>query len=134
MGRDDPSTLVDEQAERNRDVEIDAQDVGLNGSAKTNGSIEIDQTFDEGAARFGRSLNADDSAHQSIKHVGTHIELQCIDRALSHRGVYWGGGRTVFWSGGDGGNDRRCVFLGFFVFWWARCHGQREEEEGGEDE
>jgi len=44
------SAVIEQQAQRDGDIEIDAQNIGLDGSAKANSSFHISKPLDEAAA------------------------------------------------------------------------------------
>jgi hypothetical protein len=50
-GRKILSTVIEEQAQWDGDIKIDAQNIGLDGSAKANSSFHISKPLDEAAAR-----------------------------------------------------------------------------------
>lgn len=50
-GRNGPAANIEEQAEREWDIEIDAQNVGLNDSAKANRSFKVHEAIEERATR-----------------------------------------------------------------------------------
>jgi hypothetical protein len=50
-GRKILSTIIEEQAQWDGDIKIDAQNIGLDGSAKANSSFYTSKPLDEAAAR-----------------------------------------------------------------------------------
>jgi len=46
------SAVIEQQAQRDRDIKIDAQNIGPDGSAKANSSFHISKTLDEAAAGY----------------------------------------------------------------------------------
>jgi hypothetical protein len=89
------STVIEQQAQWDGDIKIDAQNLGLDGSAKANSSFNISKTLDKAAARC-LWWGSNNKVHQVIQQVGTHPELKGVLRA-SGGGLTRHGGR-VFWS------------------------------------
>lgn len=85
--------VVDEQAEVDGEVDVDAQDVGLDGGAKAHGDLEVDQPFDEAAAGLlGRLCHR--RVDQAVENIGAGGELERVSRALGFpSGARWDGAR-----------------------------------------
>lgn len=69
--RDIFTAVVQEQAQGDWDIEVDSQNVGLDGSAKANSGFKISETLDERAAR-GLWWGTNDEVNQVIQYVGTY--------------------------------------------------------------
>lgn len=82
------ATVVDEGAELDRDVDDDAEHVGLDGRAQADGGLEVGEAADEAAARLGGHFA--DLAFDEAGHVGAHAELERVQRALAAAGWGWG--------------------------------------------
>ncbi|CAM0871189.1 unnamed protein product [Alopecurus aequalis] len=115
-----PATLVEEEGEIDGKVEVDAEDVSLDGSAEADGGVEVGEPRQQRAALLIRRHT--DVELDQVQHVGAHLQLQCADRASA-------GGRRRhdrWWDDrwGRGGAVRRA----------AMRHGgkenQVEDEEG----
>lgn len=91
--------VVDEQAEVDGEVDVDAQDVGLDGGAKAHGDLEVDQPFDEAAAGLlGRLCHR--RVDQAVENIGAGAELERVSRALGFpSGARWDGARCGGWPG-----------------------------------
>ena len=77
------AAVVKDEAEVDGEVELDAEHVGFDGGAKTDGSLEVDEPLEEGAARQRRRR-----AHLGLdqaQHVGAHAQLQQVEGALARR-------------------------------------------------
>jgi hypothetical protein len=73
------AALVEDEAEVDGQVELDAEHVGLDGSAQADGGIEVDEPAQQRAARLlVRQANLD-----KAQHVGAHVELERVDGALA---------------------------------------------------
>ena len=68
------AAVVQEQAKWDRNIKVDAQNIGLDGGAEAHGRLEIDQTGDERAAR-GFWRGSDDEVHQVIEQIGAHTQF-----------------------------------------------------------
>ncbi|WVZ26378.1 hypothetical protein V8G54_004922 [Vigna mungo] len=93
------STVVEKQIQLDGDIEVDAQDVSFESSAKADGSFKISKALDEVAAWclwWLPKLHADQtqhiSAHTKLKGVYRATPILC-GRWLWHRCVWW-----LFWS------------------------------------
>lgn len=71
------SAVVQQQAQWQRDVEVDAQDISFNGGAKANSCFEVHKTLNEAAAR-GLWWGTDNKVYQVIQQVGTHPQLKGV--------------------------------------------------------
>jgi hypothetical protein len=65
------SAVIEQQAQRDRDIKIDAQNIGPDGSAKANSSFHISKPLDEAAAGH-LWWGSNNKVHQVIQQVGTH--------------------------------------------------------------
>ncbi|KAM0931676.1 hypothetical protein ACQ4PT_000181 [Festuca glaucescens] len=74
------AAVVDEEAEVDGHVEVDAQDVGLESGAEADGGLQVGEALDQGAARLLRWLS-ELQVDQPVQHVGAHAQLQRVDRA-----------------------------------------------------
>ena len=75
------ATVVDNEAELDRDVEGDAEHVGLDGGAEAGGGLEVGEAAEEAAARLGRRLPH--LGFHEAGHVGAHRELERVLGALA---------------------------------------------------
>ncbi|KAJ6415364.1 hypothetical protein OIU84_004205 [Salix udensis] len=82
--------IVEQQLQRNRNVQVNAQDVCFDGGAKTNSSFEIDKITEKAAARALRG-GTDDDVHQ-IQQICANTQFQGVLRAS----FYWLG-LVAFW-------------------------------------
>lgn len=78
------ATVVDEKAEVDGDVEVDAKDIGLKRGANAHSSLEVEETFDEGAALAWllRELTVTDS-DEAIEHIGAGGHFKRVNRAFA---------------------------------------------------
>ena len=79
-GGDVLAAVVDEEAEVDGHVEVDAQDVGLERRAEAHRRLQVGEALDQRAARLLRrrpQLQVD----QPVEHVGAHAQLQRVDGA-----------------------------------------------------
>jgi hypothetical protein len=94
-----PAAVVEDEAEVDRQVEFDAEDVALDGSAEADGGLEVDEPLQQRAAwlrgRHGH-LGLDQA-----QHVGAHAQLQRVAGAPAERG------RCRGWRGRRRGGRRR---------------------------
>lgn len=65
---------IKEQTEGERDVQVDPEDVGLDGGAEADGSLEIEQPLDERAARQLRRC-PNGNVEQAAEKIGTYTQL-----------------------------------------------------------
>jgi len=89
------ATVVDEGAELDRDIDDDAEHVGLDGRAEADGGLEVYKAFDEGAAWLSRHLAS--LAFDEAEHIGAHAELERVQRALTAGWRGWGSRRRRRW-------------------------------------
>ena len=75
--------IVEQQLQRNRNVQVNAQDVGFDGGAKTNSSFEIRKITKKAAAR-GLCWGTNDDVHQ-VKQICANTQFQGVLRAS----FYW---------------------------------------------
>jgi hypothetical protein len=112
------AALVEDEGEVNRQVELDAEHVGFDGSAQADGGVQIDEPAQQRAARLiVRQANLDEA-----QHVGAHVELERVDGALAEAAGRRRHNRRL-------GDDRAVAAVG--------CAAQRrrgEEEAEGEEE
>ena len=85
------ATVVDEGAELDRDIDDDAEHVGLDGGAEADGGLEVYKAIEEGAAWLSRHLA--NLAFDEAEHIGAHAELERIQRALAAGWRGWGSSR-----------------------------------------
>lgn len=77
------AAVVEDEAEVDRDVEVDAEDVGLEGGAEADGGLEVEDPVDERAALAGLFGElADTEGEEAVEHVGARRQLQRVHRAL----------------------------------------------------
>ena len=79
-GGDPPAAVVDEKAEVDGHVEVDAQDVGPQRRAQAHRRLQVGEALDQTAARLLRrrpQLQVD----EPVQHVRAHTQLQRVDRA-----------------------------------------------------
>ena len=77
-----PATVVDEEAEVDGQVEVDAQNVGSQDCAEAHRRLQVRQPLDQRAARRpGRRPQVD--VDQPVEHVGAHAQLQRVLGALA---------------------------------------------------
>jgi len=73
------ATVVEDEAEVDGEVKVDAEDVGLDGGAEADGGLQVDEPVQQRAARLVRR-RADLGLHQA-QHVGAHAQLQRVPGA-----------------------------------------------------
>lgn len=78
-------TVIQQQAQRDRDIEVDPEDARFDGSAEADGSLEVGKAREEATAR-GLRRCAHDDVDQVIQQVGAHAQFQGIPGA---RGLRW---------------------------------------------
>ncbi|KAK4747107.1 hypothetical protein SAY87_026144 [Trapa incisa] len=83
---------TDKKGEGDGDVEVDAEDVGLDGGAEAEGRLEVGQTVEEGTARAGGW--GSDHHIDKAEEVSADSELQSVLRAGLLGRRYHGRGRT----------------------------------------
>lgn len=77
------STVVEEEGDVDGHVETNAEDVGPDGGAEADGSVDVDHPAQQRAALIVLRHGADVDAEQAVQHAGAHPQLQGVDRALS---------------------------------------------------
>ena len=82
------ATVVDEGCEFDRDVDDDAEHVGLGGRAEADGGLQVGEAVEEAAARLSGHLAG--LALDEAEHVDAHAEFERVHRALA---AGWGWGR-----------------------------------------
>jgi len=75
------ATVVDNEAELDRDVDGDAEHVGLDGGAEADGGLQVREAAEDAAARLGGRV-ADLGADEA-QHVGARRELERVLGALA---------------------------------------------------
>jgi hypothetical protein len=78
-----PAAVVEDEAEIDRQVEVDAEDLALDGGAEADGGLQVDETLQQRAARLrGRHahLRLDEA-----QHVGAHAKLERVAGAPAER-------------------------------------------------
>jgi len=77
-------TIVQEEAEFDGNVEVDAEDVGFERSAEADGGLEVGEVSEQQAARdLGRLADFEVDEAEDVR---AHAELEGIDRALARPG------------------------------------------------
>jgi hypothetical protein len=71
---------VENEAEVDGDVEVEAQHVGLDGGAEAHGGVQLDEPVQQRAARL--VLGHAGLGLDQVKHVGAHAQLQRVRRAV----------------------------------------------------
>ena len=77
------AALVEEEGEVYGDVELDPEDVGLDGGAEADGSVEVGKPAEQWAALL--VCRHAQLEMEQVQHVGAHLQLQCVDRAAAGR-------------------------------------------------
>jgi len=77
------AAVVEEEAKLNRDVEVDAEDVGLDGSAEADCGLEVSEVTEQRAA--GSLWNLSDVEVDEAEHVRAHPQLEGVGRAFARR-------------------------------------------------
>ncbi|KAK4769069.1 hypothetical protein SAY86_027219 [Trapa natans] len=78
--RDLLAAVVEEEAEGDGDVEVDSEDVGLDGRAEADRRLKVGQTLDERAARILGRLT-EHEVDEAVEHIGAYPELEGVLRA-----------------------------------------------------
>lgn len=104
------TAVVEEKAEVDGEVEMNAKDIGLDSSAKAHGGLEVDEAIEQSAAlaRLFREL-ADADLDQAIEHVGAGGQLEGVDGAFAVGRARWGlsgGGASGATSTGECKEDK----------------------------
>ncbi|CAM0903443.1 unnamed protein product [Alopecurus aequalis] len=94
-----PAAVVEDEAEVDGEVELDAEDVGLEHSAEAHGRLEVDEPLQQRAA-WQRGRHSHLGLDQA-QHVGAHAQLQRVARAPAkrRRGRGWRERRRCRWGG-----------------------------------
>ena len=85
------AAVVEDEAEVDGEVEVDAENVALDGRAEAHRRLEVDEPLQQRAARLRRR-----HAHLGLdeaQHVGAHAQLQRVAWALAECGGSRGGRR-----------------------------------------
>jgi hypothetical protein len=112
------AAVVEDEAEVDGQVEVDAEDVALDGGAQAHGGLEVDEPLQQRAAGL-RGRHAHLGLDQ-VQHVGAHAQLQRVARALAERGRRR---RRRGW----GGRGRRGA-----VATAGAGHGEHDQDDGEE--
>jgi hypothetical protein len=112
------AAVVEDEAEVNGQVQVDAEDVALDGGAQAHGGLEVDEPLQQRAAWL-RGRHAHLGLDQA-QHVGAHAQLQRVAGALAERGRRWG-------RRGWGGRGRRGA-----VATAGAGHGEHDHVDGEE--
>lgn len=95
-GRDLLAAVVEQKAQGDGNVQVDAQNVGLDGCAEAYGSLEVNQSLNEAAAgSLGRGPN--DEVKQALEHISAHAELEGVFGAGGLGWVRLRSGRLWLW-------------------------------------
>ena len=120
--RADLATVVEEEAQVDGQIEVDAEDIGLDSSAETDCGVKVDEPLQQRAALVAPRDR--DVELQEVQHIGAHLQLQCVD---------WAGATT---AGRRRHNRRRWAGN----HWWGRTgrraavHSRREGEDSQGEE
>ncbi len=77
----DLAALVEDEAQIDGEIQVDAQHVGLDGGAEADGGVEVGDPLQQRAALVGAGSDLD--ANEPIEHVGAHPQLQGVDGAVA---------------------------------------------------
>ena len=77
------AAVVEDEAEIDGQVQVDAEDVALDGGAEAQGGLEVDEPLQQRAAGL-RRRHADLGLDEA-QHVGAHAQLQRVAGALASR-------------------------------------------------
>ena len=77
------AAVVEDEAEVDGQVQVDAEDVALDGGAEAQGGLKVDEPFKQRAAGL-RGRHADLGLDEA-QHVGAHAQLQRVAGALASR-------------------------------------------------
>jgi hypothetical protein len=94
------AAVVEDEAEVDGEVKVDAEDVGLDGGAEASDDLQVDEPVQQRAALLVRR-RADLGLHQA-QHVGAHAQLQ---RVPGHDPWWWPSGVGVGGFGAGGGGQ-----------------------------
>jgi hypothetical protein len=115
------AAVVEDEAEVDGQVELDAEDVALDGGAEADGGLEVDETLQERAARL-RGRHGHLGLDQA-QHVGAHAQLQRVAGAPTERG------RRRGWSRRRRGGRRGSVAVGAA----GAGHGEEHDHVDGQE-
>jgi hypothetical protein len=73
------AALVKKEGEVVEYIEFDAENLGLDGGAETDGGIEVDEPRQQRAALL--ILGHGEVELEQVQHVGAHFQLQSVNRA-----------------------------------------------------
>jgi hypothetical protein len=110
------AAVVEDEAEVDGELKVDAEDVGLDGGAEADGGLQVDEPVQQRAARLVRR-RAYLGLHQA-QHVGAHAQLQRVPGArpvavvAAGRRRLWGRRQRWRWAVGrararHGGKDNQ---------------------------
>ncbi|CAI0413442.1 unnamed protein product [Linum tenue] len=114
-------TNIEKQAQRDRNVEVDPKNVGLNGCAKAESRFKINKPANQTAARLHRRVPKGD-VEQRAEDISTNAQFECVNRAFLGRRA--GSGSRLGmrrWRACLGWWRRRRRALGWW--WWRRWAG-----------
>ena len=114
------AAVVEDEAEVDGQVQVDAEDVALDGGAEAQGGLEVDEPLQQRAAGL-RRRHADLGLDEA-QHVGAHAQLQRVAGALAF------GGRRRGWRGWGGRGRRR----GAAATAGGAGHGEHDHVDGQE--
>jgi hypothetical protein len=114
------AAVVEDEAEVDGQVQVDAEDVALDGGAEAQGGLKVDEPFKQRAAGL-RGRHADLGLDKA-QHVGAHAQLQRVAGALAERGRRRGRCRR----GRRGRRRRGAVGAG------GTGHGEHDQVDGQE--
>jgi len=75
------ATVVEDEAEVDGEVKVDAEDVGLDGGAEADGGLQVREAAKDAAARLGGRVA--DLGTDEAQHVGARRELERVLGALA---------------------------------------------------
>jgi len=118
--RADLATVVEEEAQVDGHIDVNAEAVGLDSSAETDCGVKVDEPLQQRAALVVPRDR--DVELQEVQHIGAHLQLQCVD---------WAGTATT----GRRRHDRRGG-----NHWWGRtgwrtavhCRREGKDSQGEE--
>lgn len=122
-GGDFLPTVVQQEAEVNRKVEVDSKNVGFNSRAEADGGLEVGKVFEQSAARRFRRLA--DVEVDEAENVSADAELEGVGRAFAPARLRGFRARAGLRSRGLRGRPRARAAGG--------GDGEEEEVEGEEE-
>jgi hypothetical protein len=114
------AAVVEDEAEVDGQVELDSEDLALDGGAEAHGGLEVDESLQQRAAWL-RGRHAHLGLDQS-QNIGAHAQLERVAGALAERGRRRGRGRRR-----RGGRGRRGA-----VATAGADHGEHHQVHGEE--